>query len=261
MEACAAFNKPLLIADRPNPVSGNVDLAEGPMLDEKNCASFIGRWSIPVRHSCTNGELANYFSAVKKIRIDISIIKNENWNRHKPAGDEWDFTSTSPAITDIETAMLYPGMGLMEGINVNEGRGTYLPFKIVGAPWIDSEILLKEFNRLSLPGVRAEAIIYTPVDSFYSNEACRGLRLTVTNTNNFKPVLTGIELIRVIQNLFPDKCEERLYKTAVNPAGKNHLDKLTGVLGSFEKIKSRELLQQNYTTGDWKEIIKPYLLY
>ncbi len=63
MEACALYNKPLIILDRPNPISGNIDKAEGPMLDEKNCSSFIGRWDIPIRHSCTLGELAMYFAS------------------------------------------------------------------------------------------------------------------------------------------------------------------------------------------------------
>jgi len=67
MEACAAHQKMFVLADRPNPLSGNLHLAEGPMLEEANCHSFIGRWSIPVRHSCTLGELANYFNVDRKI--------------------------------------------------------------------------------------------------------------------------------------------------------------------------------------------------
>src|ERR1044071_8354969 len=114
MEACSTFNKQLIILDRPNPVSGNIDLAEGPMLDEKNCSSFIGRWNIPVRHSCTLGELANYFSKTKTSNLDLQIIKAQNWNRNEIAKkDDWFFVPPSPAITDVETALLYAGMGLL----------------------------------------------------------------------------------------------------------------------------------------------------
>ena len=74
-EACAKHKKKLIILDRPNPVSGNLQLAEGPILDEKKCASFIGRWDIPLRHSCTLGELALYFNQSKNIHADIEIIK------------------------------------------------------------------------------------------------------------------------------------------------------------------------------------------
>ena len=58
MEACAANQKPLLILDRPNPIGNDLEHAEGPFLDEATCTSFIGRWSIPVKHCCTLGELA-----------------------------------------------------------------------------------------------------------------------------------------------------------------------------------------------------------
>lgn len=261
MEACSAYNKPLIILDRPNPLGGDLSKAEGPMLDEPHCSSFIGRWNIPVRYCCTLGELAIYFIQKRNIKVDLTIIKNENWNRNILAGTDWKFTPTSPAIIDIETALLYPGIGLIEGIITNEGRGTNSPFKIVGAPWINPEILLREFSKLSLAGIKAESISYTPADSLYANETCHGLKLTISDSDKFKPVLTGLKIIKLIQDLFPDKCEERLYKTVANPSGKNHLDKLTGVFNSFEKIKNGELLQQYYTTNNWKEIIRPCLLY
>jgi uncharacterized protein YbbC (DUF1343 family) len=261
MEACAAHNKPLIVLDRPNPLSGDLSKAEGPMLNEEQCSSFIGRWNIPIRHSCTYGELAKYFSATRNIDIDLTVIRNENWHRNNIAGNHWRFTPTSPAITDIETALLYPGMGLLEGININEGRGTETPFKVFGAPWIDSNLLLKEFLSLSLPGISAQKAEYDPSESVYTNLICFGLQLHITDSNSFKPVLTGIEIIRLIQTLFPGNCEERLYKTVANPSGINHIDRLIGVVNSFEKIKSGEMLSQYYHTADWKNKIEPYLLY
>src|SRR6187549_1117536 len=105
MEACAKYNKPLIILDRPNPIGGNLEMAEGPMLDEKNCASFIGGWSIPVRHSCTLGELATYFSNKKINRLDLKIIPVKNWGRGQIINH---FYPTSPAIQNISTALVYP---------------------------------------------------------------------------------------------------------------------------------------------------------
>ena len=111
MEACAEFNKPLFILDRPNPVSGDLNLIEGPMLDEVNCSSFIGRWSIPVRHSCSLGELANYFAATRIKGLDLQISKVQNWSREQAARNaKWFFVPPSPAIPDADTAFLYPGM-------------------------------------------------------------------------------------------------------------------------------------------------------
>ena len=103
----------MIILDRPNPIGGNLNMAEGPMLDELNCSSFIGRWSIPIRHSCTLGELANYFSVKKINGLDLRIIVAQNWQRDQLAGtDLFDFYPTSPAIQNISTALVYPGMGL-----------------------------------------------------------------------------------------------------------------------------------------------------
>ena len=113
METCASFNKQFIVADRPNPIGGNMLQAEGPMLDEENCSSFIGRWSIPVRHSCTLGELANYFAGTKIKSLRLEVIRVGNWQRNQMADDSGlKFIPTSPAIQSLNTALLYPGHGI-----------------------------------------------------------------------------------------------------------------------------------------------------
>lgn len=262
MEACSEFNKPLFILDRPNPTGGNIELSEGPMLDELRCSSFIGRWNIPVRHSCTLGELANYFSEIRIKEIDLKVIQVQNWNRDLTSKKvNWFFVPTSPAITDVETALMYPGSGLLEGINVNEGRGTETPFKIFGAPWIHAGDLQEKFNSLSIPGVSSRPVSYTPQAGLYENEICNGLQLSISDAELFHPVNTGINLIKLISSLYPDHCTERLYKTNVNPTGKSHPDKLTGVYGSFEKLKIGDLSGFDLNNAHWKKVIQPYLLY
>jgi len=216
MEACAKYNKQLIILDRPNPISGNLKMAEGPMLDEKNCSSFIGRWPIPIRHSCTLGELANYFSNKKVNGFDLKIIKATNWNRDQIAND---FYPTSPAIQNISTALAYPGMGLLEGINVNEGRGTDKPFLQFGAPWINSEDLLQQINKRRFDGINIQPVSYTPIDSLYKNEECNGLELSVTDPKKFHPVSFTINLIALLFSIYPNQIEERAYKTNANPTG------------------------------------------
>lgn len=262
MEACALHNKKLIILDRPNPIGGSIKKAEGPMLDESTCSSFIGRWNIPVRHSCTLGELATYFAAGRINNLDFKIIKAAGWSRNQTALDaSWNFVPTSPAIKDIETALLYPGLGLMEGINVNEGRGTDSSFKIIGAPWINAEKLNTTFSDLNLQGIKSVPINYIPSAGLYANEKCNGLHFYITNSKEFNPVQTGLKLLLHIASLYPEKCSERLYPTVANPSGSGHLDKLTGVYNCFEKIKKGELLLSNIQQADWKEIIQPYLLY
>ena len=192
MEACAKYNKQLIILDRPNPISGNLEMAEGPILDEKNCASFIGRWSIPIRHSCTLGELATYFSNKKIKGLDLKVVPVKNWDRNRIVND---FYPTSPAIQNISTAVVYPGMGLLEGINVNEGRGTDKPFLRFGAPWINAEELQVEMGNKKITGIEIRPCYYLPTDSLYKNEKCYGLELSVTDTNKFHPVVFFIDII------------------------------------------------------------------
>jgi len=267
MEACAQQNKPLIILDRPNPIGGDIQHSEGPMLDEKNCSSFIGRWNIPVRHSCTLGELARYFSATRIKDLNLKVIPVQNWNRKQTVTESgWHFVPTSPAIRDPETALLYPGLGLLEGLNVNEGRGTASPFKLFGAPWINAEQIHSAFTDLPLPGIHSEPITYTPESGYYSGEICQGLQFSVSDNQVFQPVKTGLHIIQLIKKLYPEKTGERLYHTVANPTGTGHLDKLTGVYRSFEKIKNPELLiTMNGKTDPvwmvWKKMIGPYLLY
>jgi uncharacterized protein YbbC (DUF1343 family) len=257
MEACAKYNKQLIIFDRPNPISGDLNIAEGPMLDEDNCSSFIGRWSIPVRHSCTLGELANYFSQKKIKGLDLKIIKVKNWSRDQIATD---FYPTSPGIQNISTALVYPGMGLLEGINVNEGRGTDKPFLQLGAPWINSDELIQEIGKKRPGGITMKPVSYAPENSLYANEECNGLELSVTYADQIRPVSFGIHLITSLFILYPDQMDERAYKTNANPTGKGHLDKLIGIKGCFDLIRSGTILSTDISQN-WNSEITPFLLY
>ncbi len=262
MEACAAAGKKLIVLDRPNPLSGDLFKAEGPMLDEKNCASFIGRWNIPVRHSCTLGELALYFNATRVSGLDLEIIKVQHWNRQQTVDEcGWFFVPTSPAIRDPATIALYPATCFLEGVNVNEGRGTPDDFNICGAPWIDAEKLTELFNEQGFEGVTATPVSYTPDWGLYAGERCNGMRFTITDETVFRPVHAGMGILQVLRKLYPDSLKERLYPTAANPMGAGHLDRLTGVKNAFDKIETGELMGSASNTGHWKENILPFLLY
>ena len=258
MESCAASNKELIITDRPNPITGNLSLTEGPMLDEKNCSSFIGRYAIPVRHSCTLGELALYFAALKIKNLRLTVIPVQNWQRNQSRG--FDFIPTSPAIQNQHTALLYPGMGLLEGINVNEGRGTNQPFNCCGAPWINENDLQNTFAKANCPGISSQPITYTPDNGLYANEICKGLQFFITDATAFRPVQTGIALIKSIIHLYPSHVTERLYPTVANPTGTGHLNKLLGIPCAFDTIKSTAACNFNIT-DEWAALMKEFLLY
>lgn len=257
MEACAKYDKQLIVLDRPNPIGGNLEMAEGPMLDEKNCTSFIGRWSIPIRHSCTLGELATYFSNKKVNGLDLKIVPVENWYRNSVTNN---FYPTSPAIKNISTALVYPGMGLLEGVNVNEGRGTDKPFLQFGSPWINAEELQLELKKKDRNGVDFNSCCYIPADSLYKNETCYGLELNLTNVNKFRPVAFGIDLISALFKLYPDQMKERAYVTNVNLTGGGHLDKLLGMKNASDLLKQGKTIQTDISKT-WLSEISSFLLY
>jgi len=267
LEACNKQNKKIIILDRPNPISGNLSLSEGPMLDEENCSSFIGRWKMPIRHSCTLGELALYFNQAKNIQATLDIIKCQNWNRNDFQSD-WriDFVPTSPAIRNFEAALLYPGTGLLEATNISEGRGTELSFQIAGAPWMDGKQVATIFNQLALDDVKAEPTNFIPSNSKYANQTCGAVQFKVLHVSSYTAVFTGLMLIKLIKNLYPQHFEWKPYPTNVNPSGKNHLDKLLGIANSealFELPFHQFLqtIQQLTKTNSWQKEIQPYLLY
>lgn len=273
MEACALHGKQLVIADRPNPLSGRLNLAEGPLLDEQHCSSFIGRWSIPIRHSCTLAELALYFKSTRNNGIlhentlRLEIIHCHNWERSL-FYPQWasSFVPTSPAIPDFESALLYPGLGLLEATNVSEGRGTATPFRVAGAPWMDGTHTAIRLNELYPEGALARPIHFKPAEGKYAGQKCQGIMVHVTDPAVFKPVAYGWLLIRLIQQLHPDSFAWASYPTYVNHSGGRHLDLLTGlreaealVLGGGQN--GNEDIPRYTNPEDWQERIMPYLLY
>jgi uncharacterized protein YbbC (DUF1343 family) len=268
MEACAVNQKKLVILDRPNPVSGNLELAEGPMLDESQ-ASFIGRWAIPIRHSCTLGELALYFNATRNIKCDLEVIKCEGWERNDfQPGWSLRFIPTSPAIQSFESMLLYPGLCLLEATNISEGRGTDRSFCCAGAPWIKGEAIAGILNEMGLDDVNVTPFTFTPADSNskYYQQVCGGVEMEVREPAFFQSVSYGLILIRLIKQMYPGLFEWRPYPTLVNPTGKQHLDKLLGIAGSeqlFELPLPKFIAEITRLTQcrDWKEEISGYLLY
>lgn len=266
LEACAQFNKPLFIADRPNPLSGDLSLAEGPMLDEQQAASFIGRWRMPVRHSCTLGELALYFNAVKKINCPLQVIPCEGWNRNSLHPDHCtSFVPPSPAISCFESALLYPGLCFLEATNISEGRGTALPFRIAGAPWMKPEKITERFNAMT-QGAIAREVDFLPEAGKYAGQSCKGIMLHVSDPYFFRPVKSGLMLLKLIIDAHPQDFAWAAYPTHVNRSGSNHLQLLTGqkqaeTLFDLPMQDFKEKLETFISAGQWVADVNPYLLY
>lgn len=258
MEACALYKKPLMVLDRPNPTGAQLHMAEGPWLNEAACSSFIGRWNIPLRHCCTLGELARYFAATRLSQLQLSVVPVSGYQRHHNALLYFPFVPTSPAMQTVQAALLYPGTGLWEGLNLNEGRGTAAPFAICGAPWLNNGALCEQ---LQVPGpLRILPVNFTAAAGPYAGQYCQGLSLQVTDADAFYPVRSGLALLRAIAQAHPHQLTERPYPTAANPSGRGHLDRLLGQPGSFAHLLSGEDFITDIA-AEWEGMMGEYLLY
>jgi len=266
LEACAIHKKELIVLDRPNPVSGNFDAAEGPFLEEGS-SSFIGRWNIPIKHSCTLGELALYFNNKKNIDASLTVVTVKNWDRDDLATD-WgtNFVATSPAIQNPNSMLLYPGLCLLEATNLSEGRGSQYSFETAAAPWMQTSEIIGFINQSFGDEIKASSISITPISGKYAQTLCKGIHFEVIDPLFYKPVFFGLLLLYIIRAKHPQAFLWAPYKTAVNPSGKNHLDKLLGI-NNAQKLFELPLPQfiANCTKlthcAGWQEQMIPYLLY
>ena len=210
MESASKYGVKVLVLDRPNPIGGNI--VEGPILDLK-FQTFVGYYPIPTRYGLTIGELALMINGEKWIdgNPELEIVKMKGWTR-----DLWydqtklPWVKPSPNIPDLNTAIIYPGMCLLEATNISEGRGTKKPFKKFGAPWINKIELSKELNNLNLPGVVFKPITFipTPIKGMsnnpkHKNKVCHGAEIIVTNREKFNSVRTGMKVIDKIKEKYP----------------------------------------------------------
>jgi len=192
---------PLIVLDRPNPINGVI--IEGPILEER-FRSFVGIAPIPVRYGLTVGELAKYYSSVLGLGGDVRVIQLEGWKRslwYDDTGLDW--IPPSPNIPTWETAIVYTGTCLLEGTNLSEGRGTTVPFFILGAPWINAKRLSRELNKLKLLGVFFRLVYFRPYYSKYSGEVCGGVYIHILDREKFRPFTTIVYALKKIKEIYP----------------------------------------------------------
>ena len=195
------MDKPFVILDRPNPVSGVV---EGPILQEKY-ESFVGMLPVPFRHGMTIGESALFTKDLFRLQIDLQVIEMKGWKRYMYWEDTGlPFVPPSPNIPDVDTAVVYPGMVFFEGTNVSEGRGTTRPFLLFGAPFIENEVLTGLLNGLNIPGVIFRPIEFVPKWGKHANRVCSGAFLHVTDRSLFRPFRTMLRLLAVLRDRYGD---------------------------------------------------------
>ena len=201
LQAAARGGITVVVADRPNPING-IDIEGRPQQEDH--LSFVGLHPLPVRHGRTIGELAELFRAGRVPNVDLVVLRLENWHRaHYIDETGLPWVMPSPNMPTPETAVVYPGMCLLEGTNLSEGRGTTRPFELFGAPWIDGEKLTRELQSRGLPGVYFREAAFEPGFQKYAGLICRGAQMHVTDRQVFRPLRTALEILRTIRDLYP----------------------------------------------------------
>lgn len=201
MQVCAEAKKKIIVIDRPNPLGGLV--MEGPVLDPE-FASFVGLYPIPVRHGMTIGEIAQWVNEGLGVDADLEVLRMKGWRRamsYEQTGLPW--VLPSPNMPTVDTAWVYPGMCLIEGTNLSEGRGTTRPFELVGAPYVQPDTFAGLMNNERLPGVSFRSCGFEPTFHKFHGQFSGGVQLHVTNRKTFKPFLTGVRLIQKMYDLYP----------------------------------------------------------
>ena len=264
MQACMEMNKPLIILDRPNPIGGHI--TEGPVVDMA-FASFVGQRPLPVRHGMTIGEIGNYLRNEFYPSLDFHVIPIQGWKR-KIWFDETKlpWVMPSPNMPTLDTALVYPGMCLLEGTNISEGRGTTRPFEIFGAPFIEPDKMIKHLLRFKLPGLIFRPMYFQPTFQKHTGKLCGGAQIHVINRERLKPFKTGVAIIKSIHDLYPEhfawKQPPYEYETEKMPidilAG---TDRLRKDIEKGEKLDKMEEWWQEECLQFNKQYRKKYLMY
>jgi len=181
------------VLDRPNPIGG---LAVEGNLRREGFESFVGAFETPVRHGLTLGELMRLEAARRNWPEGLRVWAMHGWHRSM-LWDETDrlWMAPSPNIPTPQTALVYPGLCLLEGTELSEGRGTTRPFELVGAPGVDAIRLANELNCRGLSGVRFVPTFFRPMFHKHEGEVCGGVEIKVTDPWSFEPYRCGVEVL------------------------------------------------------------------
>jgi uncharacterized protein YbbC (DUF1343 family) len=234
MRAAAVAGVAVVVLDRPNPLGG-VEIEGGPV--RTGYESFVGLGAVPVRHGMTIGEMARLIAAGmpwgpppfnQRLDLDLTVVPMRGWRRElsfEQSGQPW--VLPSPNMPTVDTAFVYPGLCLLEGTNLSEGRGVTRPFEIVGAPFLDGDRWAHDLQALDLPGVQMRPLSFRPTFHKFAGQSCGGIQLHVTNRSTFRPYRTGLALLATARAQAPEHFRWRTeqYEFVSEPIA---IDLLTG---------------------------------
>jgi uncharacterized protein YbbC (DUF1343 family) len=197
MEACAASGIPVWVLDRPNPIGHFV---EGPTV-HSGFESFIGVHPICIRHGMTIGELAKLYKAERVPTVELEVIECQEYDSRYLCNLS---VSPSPNMPTTHTALVYPGMCLIEGTNLSEGRGTTRPFEYVGFPGVNPNEVTAKLRDLEMPWVDFLPATFRPTFQKHAGKTCGGVFIAPIQPHDFRSVVTGLAVLWAFRELLGD---------------------------------------------------------
>lgn len=255
-EAAAEAGIPFVVLDRPNPVDGAT--VQGNVLDPAY-ATFVGAYPVPMRHGLTPGEMARLVAGEFGVGGPVEVVPVRGWSRtarFDETGLPW--VAPSPNMPDLGSALHYPGTCLFEGTVLSVARGTDRPFQQIGAPWLEGDLLAERLNAQGLPGVRFEAVRFTPRepgDGKFPGQEVSGVRFHAVGPD-YDPTRAAVAALLEARLLAGDRWEWR----------EAHFDRLAGTDALRLAVDGGATLEE--ATADWdrqvaafRTLRAPYLLY
>ncbi len=251
MQAAAENNVAFIVLDRPNPITGS--RIEGNILDPAY-SSFVGMYPIAVRHGLTMGEFARMVNGEFGVGCDLTVVAMEGWERSMWFDQTGlAYVITSPGSPTLDTDIVYPGTCFFEGTNLSLGKGTPLPFELLGAPWLDGQAWAETLNALDYPGAIFRAAYFTPWYGDYAGEACGGVQIHVLEREIFEPVKTGLKMIEVVRILYPNQFKWRYSEEARSPYW---FDQLMGT--NKVRIQIEAGITMEAISASWQPALEAY---
>lgn len=243
LDAAAKAKKPIVVLDRPNPITGAY--VQGPLSDAGQ-ESYVNYYPLPVRHGMTIGELAKLFNEEKHIDADLTVVPMRGWLR----GDWFDSTGVTwvnpaPGIHSLDQATLYPAVALIEGTSVSVGRGTDMPFQLVGSPYLTAKELSSYLNGRNIPGVRFVPVSFTPTSGPFIRRECFGVNIIVTNREELDAPELGLELAAALHKLSPLGYDL------------SHMNQLLANKAVFAALQAGQ--DPNRIAADWREQLDQFM--
>jgi len=241
MQSCREAGISFMVLDRPNPIAPFS--AGGFMLDPR-FESFVGAAPLPFIHGMTVGEIAEWLRKRRYPDFPLQVVRMQGYRRDRFADElsGFRFRPPSPSLNDFRTLLLYPATVMLEATDVSEGRGTDDPFRRLGAPFIDSAMLIRELEAFRLPGVEFRKTTFTPDRNKFSGIECHGIRLKVTDRELFDPFMTSTAILLALQKLWP---------------GQTGLDRHAAFFDQLAGTdRYRLMIQQQYPIGEILDVAR-----